>query len=264
MTRSIFDKGYFPGARLVFCERFNERSTIWNLTRHEHPFIELMYFLDGGAHIHGDSDDLILSVYDVVIYPERYFHKEDVDLSHHQEVVCLGIQLREPSGLDRIWRLSDTYSQLRWLFIEIHAQSCNSYAGKYVLLDHLVQALFHYLKQYMDARSDIKDPISRVIHYINENLARHITVEDLAELANYSPSYLDRQFKARTGLTPIKYLNEVRLAAASRLLSRRDRDMTVSCVSNLIGFDDPRYFSRCFTARFGVSPSEYRKKHVIH
>ena len=252
---SAFDRGLFNGARLVFCERFTEKSDIWNLTRHQHPFVELLYFLEGGARVIGESDDLTISVFDLVVYPENFSHLETVDLSHHQEIVCLGIELPGPSGLTHIRRLSDIGSRLRWLFVEIHNQATGEYKQKYTLLDHLVRSLLHYIRQSMEEAGSIHDPISRVIHFLHENLARRITVEELAELANCSPSYLDRRFKERTGSTPIKYLDSIRLEAAGRLLERKDMD--ISRVAALIGFDYPKYFSRRFSAKFGVPPSRY-------
>jgi len=255
-TDSTFEKGVFDNAKLIFCERFTEKSDIWNLTRHQHSFVELLYFLEGGARIHGERDDLTISVFDLVVYPENYSHSETVDLSHHQEIICLGIELPGPSGLKRIHRLSDVGSQLRWLFVEIHAQAAGNYRQKYTLLDHLVRTLLHYINQAMEAIRDIQDPISRVIHFLRDNLSKKITVDKLAEVANYSPSYLDRRFKERTGLTPIKYLDAIRLERARRLLERNDMD--IARVAALIGFEDPKYFSRRFSTKYGISPSRFR------
>ncbi len=252
-----FQNGSFNGTKLVFCERFTEKSDIWNLTHHQHPYMELIYFLEGGARIHGEQDDLTLSVFDFVVYPENFLHLETVNLSRHQEIVCLGIEFPGPSGLKQIYRLSDLESRLRWLFIEIHAVAASGYSHKDPLLDSLVKALLHYIKMALDSHREIEDPISRVIHYLHENLARRITVDELARLANCSTSYLDRRFKERTGSTPIKYLDAIRLETAGCLLARHDMD--IGQVISFIGYSDPKYFSRRFTARFGVPPSKYKK-----
>jgi len=253
---SAFEKGSFSKAKLLSCERFTEESNIWNLKRHEHPFVEIIYFLEGGARILSDSDDLILSIYDVVIYPENTPHKENIDLSNHQEIVCLWVKFLDPSGLDRIRRLSDLKSRLRWLFVEIHQQTISNYAHKYRLIDNLLQNLLHYIKQQMEAIQDIQNPISRIIHFLHENLTKAIRIEELARLANCSPSYLDRKFKERTGSTPIHYLDEIRLESAVKLLAREDMD--IGQIAALVGYEDPKYFSRRFKTRFGVPPSHYR------
>ena len=258
LNNSQFDLERFEGSQLVFCERFDEKSDIWNLEQHKHPFMELIYFLNGGAKVHGEKDDLILSIYDIVIYPEGFIHQEDVNLSNHQEIVCLGIKPPKPSGLEHIRRLTDIDSRLRWLFLEIHAQSTSRYKWKSTVIDHLVPLLLHYLNMNLNVLGEEQDPISRVIQYMHKNLAMRISVDELASLSNYSPSYLDRQFKKRIGMTPIRFLDELRLKAAGNLLLRRDLD--ISQVACLIGYDDPKYFSRRFAARFGQPPSQYRKR----
>lgn len=251
-----FDRSAFDTARLVFCERFTEQSNIWNLVRHRHRYVEFLYFLEGGARVHGDKDDLTVSVFDLVVYPENTPHLEIVDLSQHQEVICLGIQFPGPSGLRSIRRFSDLDGRLRWPFVELHLRAKSDSARLSSVANHLLQIVLAYVKEALDEAVDNRDPVGRVIHYMHENLPQKMTIRDLASLANCSASYLDRLFKQRTGSTPMQYLERIRLAAASRLLLRRDLD--VSQVAGLIGFSDPRYFSRRFAARFGAPPSRYR------
>lgn len=252
-----FETARFEGSKLVFCERFTEESDLWNLQRHEHPYLELIYFLGGGARIHGEGSDLQFSVYDLVVYPEHLPHKEDVDLSHHQEIVCLGVELPSPSGLDRIRRITDLDGRLRRLFVEVHEQHRSGYPHRARLVPHLVCSLLHFLKQAMDSADHRDDPVGRVIHFIHDNPARPLGMQELADLAACSPSYLTRRFRERTGTTPMRYLEAVRLDAAARLLERHDTD--VARIARLTGFEDPRYFSRRFSGRFGCPPSRYRE-----
>lgn len=257
MQGTIFDRAGFARSKLVYCKRFTEKSDLWNLNQHEHPYVELIYFLNGGARIHG-NDDLVLSVFDLVIYPENYLHQEEVDLNAHQEIVVLGIEFPGPTGLDRIRRLPDFEDKFRWLFVEIQSVTAGNYSHKYAVLDHLVHVLLHYVKQNLDVAQLYGDPISRVVHFIHKNPAKRISVDDLANLVNFSSSYLNRKFKERMGETPIRYLDKVRLKVAARLLKREDLD--ISQVAELIGFEDPKYFSRRFSAYFGISPSQFKKQ----
>lgn len=253
---SVFKKGFFSGVRLLSCKRFTEKSNIWNFNWHKHPFVEIIYFMEGGARIFSNRDDLTFSIYDIVIYPEHTPHKEKIDLSNHQEIICLWIEFPNLSGLDRIRRLSDLKNRLRWLFVEIHRQSLTNYTYKYKLLDNLLQVLMYYIKQQLDVSWNIQDPVSRVIHFLHENLAKTIRIEKLARLANYSSSYLNRKFKERTGSTPINYLDRIRLEAAWKLLGRED--MAINQIATLIGYKDPKYFSRRFKSQYGVPPNHFR------
>jgi AraC-like DNA-binding protein len=252
-----FRKGLITGTKLVFCERFDESSSIWNLKEHVHPFLEVMYFLNGGAKIHSIHDELTLSVFDIIIYPENMMHHEDVDMSRHQEVVCLGFQIPGLSGLDNIHRLTDFDSHLKWLFIEIHAQCKGDGRNKHVILDLLVQLLLHYLKNTLDTMENIDDPIRRIMLYMNENIGRSLDIGQLADIANYSASYLDRKFKERTGISPLKYLKRIRMDTAKILLG--NMTLELSKVAAMVGFDDPKYFSRIFSETYGISPNTYRR-----
>jgi AraC-like DNA-binding protein len=242
----------------VFCERFDQTSPIWNLSEHEHDFIELIYFLGGRANVRGPKNNLSLSVFDAVIYPEHCRHKEDVDLTINQEIVCLGISLTTPSKLEQIIRLPDYENKLRWFFVEIHQMEKSSYPLKYKVLEHLICTLLHYFRYSIDNGIHNNDPLERVVKYLQVNFQKQITIDDLANTANYSSSYLDRRFKERIGMTPIVYLENVRMNAAKILLERQDLD--IGQIAEMIGIEDPRYFSRRFSAKFQISPSAYRKQ----
>ncbi len=257
MKEPSFRGGIFSEAKLVFCERFDESSSIWNLRTHRHEYLEVMYFLNGGAKIHGKDEDISLSVFDIVMYPENWSHREDIDMSRHQEVVCLGFQIPGLSGLDTIRHLTDFDNHLKWLFIEIHAQYKGTSNRRSDILEHLIQLLLQYLKDTLDTMENIDDPIRRVLLFMNENIARPIDIGQLTDIANYSASYLDRKFKERTGHAPLKYLKRIRMNTAKQLLQNDSLELVK--VAEIVGFDDPKYFSRVFSEIHGLSPNTYRK-----
>ena len=82
-----------------------------------------------------------------------------------------------------------------------------------------------------------------------------LNVSALAHEFAMSESTLLRQLKRLTGLSPIQYLQEVRLAEARRLLENRACD-SIAQVASKVGYDDARSFSRSFRQRFGKLPSE--------
>ncbi len=244
--------------KLTFCERFDEKSDIWNIRPHNHNFIELLYFLDGKASIAGMYGQLDIYVYDVVIYPAGVTHKESIDFSLHNEIICLGITVDQPVYLDQMKRISDIDGNLRWIFQEIHTLAQHTYPWKDHMIDQLLCLLLHYLNIAITEEKIDTDPIHRAIQFMHKNISNHITTQDLATVANYSYSYLDRQFKARSGLSPMKYFERLRLTTGKQLLARKD--LSISQVATLIGYDDPKYFSRRFTSLFQMPPRTYRKE----
>jgi transcriptional regulator GlxA family with amidase domain len=103
--------------------------------------------------------------------------------------------------------------------------------------------------------------VLRITEYINENYSKPLSVEMLAEIADMNVDYFSRTFKKAIGMTPIYYLNIVKISRAYNMLI--DSDMSVSEISEKVGIDDPNYFSRLFKMIIRKTPSEVRKLDIM-
>lgn len=111
-------------------------------------------------------------------------------------------------------------------------------------------------------RLDVSPLINTALDYLNENYANHDQALNLlADRLNVSPNYLCLKFKEETGINYTKYLNSLRVKHAKELLG--DIRLKVYMVSDQVGFDDTRYFSRIFRAYTGYTPTEYQKKEAV-
>ncbi len=99
---------------------------------------------------------------------------------------------------------------------------------------------------------------SLVMTYLNQNYASKITLDILAERFNCSQSLLIKTFKKEFGTTIMKSLMEVRLKKAEEHLKKSR--ISLKEIASECGFTDQNYFSKAFAAKYGCSPSEYRKK----
>lgn len=81
-------------------------------------------------------------------------------------------------------------------------------------------------------------------------------VEKLSETLGLSRGHLHRKIKELTGIAPVEFLRTYRLNKATQLL--RQNAYTVSEVAYRTGFSSPAYFSKCFKAVYGVTPTEYQ------
>ena len=82
-------------------------------------------------------------------------------------------------------------------------------------------------------------------------------VEKLSETLGLSRGHLHRKIKELTGTAPVEFLRTYRLNKATQLL--RQNAYTVSEVAYRTGFSSPAYFSKCFKAVYGVTPTEYQE-----
>jgi len=99
--------------------------------------------------------------------------------------------------------------------------------------------------------------IQPALRYIHENLDKHITLEDLADVVDLNPSYMSDVFSKAIGISPIKYINRKRIEnAQALLLSTR---LTLYEIARKVGFSDEYYFSRTFNKIVGQPPGKYRR-----
>ncbi len=98
--------------------------------------------------------------------------------------------------------------------------------------------------------------IDRAVEYVHANMGSRITLNDMARAANMSTSHFARVFKKEAGLTPVEYLNDVRMERVRKLLRAGGRSITDIALA--CGFGSPAYLSERFQRKYGLTPSEYR------
>ncbi len=92
-----------------------------------------------------------------------------------------------------------------------------------------------------------------------ENLQYQWTIEEMANEVNLSPPQLQKIFKSQIGMPPIAYLREKRLEKACELLE--DGWEQINQIGQQVGMPNDSHFTRDFKKKYGVTPSEYRKKY---
>lgn len=97
-----------------------------------------------------------------------------------------------------------------------------------------------------------------VVRFVTSNYGDEIVVGDLADQANLSTSQLHREFSRLFGITPSRYIREVRVGVARHLLE--SSQMQISQIAVDAGFYDQSHFSRQFKSSTGLTPRAYRKK----
>ena len=106
------------------------------------------------------------------------------------------------------------------------------------------------------------DPLMyKVKHYIIENAFTNLKIKHIAKELYITPVQLSRRFKSTYGLTPMAYVRSLRMDKVKSLLI--ETDCTIEKIATLCGYENGFYLSRVFTKNMGVTPSEYRRSHVI-
>ena len=115
-----------------------------------------------------------------------------------------------------------------------------------------VLALLAKVHHFGDSRS----PISHSLAYINGHYTEEIRITDLAAMEGLSVSRYNAVFRDSVGVSPIKYIINLRMHQACTLLD--GTDLTVKQISEMVGYTDNHFFSKLFKSYIGLSPTVYR------
>ena len=102
---------------------------------------------------------------------------------------------------------------------------------------------------------------SPVYKYIMENFTKNIPLTVLSRVNNTSVQTLINKFKKQYGKTPTKYITELRMKKAKKLLS--DTQLSVGQIAEECGYENTYYFSNTFKKEVGTSPSKYRQSTLL-
>lgn len=97
-----------------------------------------------------------------------------------------------------------------------------------------------------------------VENFLKQNYMYEISMNQLAEQVGFSSSYFSRLFLQHFKTNFVDYLNDLRIAAAKRLLD--DPTLTLKQVAARSGYDTPSYFAKNFKKRTGMTPTDYRAR----
>ena len=100
--------------------------------------------------------------------------------------------------------------------------------------------------------------VAQVNHFIRANYKLPVKLEDIAQLLHVNSSYLSRLYKKESGDSIITALNKYRIEKAKELL--KDGEHLVSEVGDMVGIEDPAYFTNVFTKYAGINPKSYRSR----
>ena len=261
--------------------------------KHKHEFVEIVFICKGsGLHMYNGIERPVVSgdafivhpteehsynfsretvIYNCLFYPEALGEdwKQLKEISSIYDFIMVEPYYRGEAGRPQILHLKP----IDYEYIEkilkgmIHEQEQNSKGKELMLKSKLIMLLLYlgriWENQFGHQSSVLEGKrvlLNEAIEYINDNLANDITLCDLAAKTYMSPGHFGKQFKENFGISPIDYINKLRISKAINYLV--EGRYTVSQISELVGISDPNYFARIFKKVTGYVPSTYIKNHI--
>ncbi len=135
---------------------------------------------------------------------------------------------------------------------------------KYALLIARIMVLFlkrpgnqSQFSTILEAQKADHQPVREAVEWINSHLDEEITVEKLAELVLMSPRNFARVFTREMNITPIRYVEKLRMETACRFLT--ESHLTIDQIAARCGFKNSLNMNRTFNNIYRTTPSQYRR-----
>lgn len=100
--------------------------------------------------------------------------------------------------------------------------------------------------------------VERAVQFFNQNFSKPICIQAYAQDCNMTTCWFIRSFKRQMGMTPQQYLTSIRMNKAKELLS--GSAYNVGEIAEIVGYQNPLYFSRVFSRAVGCPPTEFRRR----
>lgn len=243
--------------------------TYWQKGRRDY---QILYVANGKTHFWFDGRKEIVSAGYMVLYKPEEIQKYVYYLEDNPEVFWIhftgsdvknilayhGISLDEHVFYCGV--LPDYKALFRKIIQEL--QLCRYGYEDYIasLFNDILLLVDRQQHEQKKATGNVQEQIERAAAYFNENYNTKISIDDYAESLHISTNWFIHNFKQYAGMSPAQYILSLRMVNAQSLLERTTYN--IKEISEIVGYENPLYFSRVFKKEIGKSPAQYRKEMI--
>ncbi len=236
------------------------RSLVGNVPAHSHGGCELIYLLRGSCRVEGPYGVLEGRKGHLLVIPPETVHNQ-IDSADEKNIFC--VFQASPCLFEQRWRMIDLAGETwcrRWL-LELGAMTeRNDFEGANAILLGFLLRLAAFERKRV-AVEHLHPGLQRALTFVYNNFSNCISVEQIAEESGISVSLLRKLFVDYCGVSPVRYLQNLRISRAEVML--KDPYLSISEIALKCGFENPGYFIRLYRRKHGVSPGRSRHKHLI-
>ena len=243
--------------------------TYWQKGRRDY---QILYVANGKTHFWFDDREEIVSAGHMVLYKPEEIQKYVYYLEDNPEVFWIhftgsdvknilayhGISLDEHVFYCGV--LPDYKALFRKIIQEL--QLCRYGYEDYIasLFNDILLLVDRQQHEQKKTTGNVQEQIERAAAYFNENYNTKISIDDYAESLHISTNWFIHNFKQYAGMSPAQYILSLRMVNAQSLLERTTYN--IKEISDIVGYENPLYFSRVFKKEIGKSPAQYRKEMI--
>ena len=231
---------------------------------------QIIYVASGKAHFYFNGVEHIISAGNMVIYRPKEEQRYYYYAADHTQVYWVHFTGGNVKNILRKYGIADhmrvlytgtslEYKQLFEQMIHELTLCKDDYEELSVgYLQHLLILIHRSINNKPREKTLLLvSSMDTAVRYFHENYNKQICIEEYAAKQHISVSWFIRNFKEYTDVTPTQYLLSLRISNAQTLLETTNYNVTE--ISEIVGYNNPLYFSRLFKKQVGMSPSDVRK-----
>ena len=243
---------------------------------HEQSVYEVTYVISGSGFSYTDGECVPLSEGDVLINSMGHQHAMEAGKSDIFRYAYIGFRFNSGAGDDvaelqrvydeRPWRLSKDQGNLLFPFMqcidEFYSQTLHS---RRMIKNYCEQIVVMAVRKSSAEKTAVSHVVQRprnessavysIIRYVEENVYRIGTIQNMAQDLGYSYTYLSHLFRERTGTTIQNYIHYKKIERSVQLL--RYGGLTATQVAAMLNYESVQTFSKSFRRIMGVTPTQY-------
>lgn len=233
---------------------------------------QLLYIASGKAHFHfgKDEEETIVHAGHMVLYRPKEPQKYEYYAKEHTEVYWVHFTGSNVTNLLRSYGLTNDKKvfycgsdpEYKTLFSAMIKELQMCKANYPEMLEMYLRQIFirlqrHFMQTIITDNSRAAEEIDKAVIYFSEHYNEAINIDVYAKQNHVSTNWFIHNFKLYTGTTPKQFILQKRINNAETLL--QNNHYNINEIAQIVGYDNPLYFSRIFQKAKGISPSEYRK-----
>lgn len=285
-TRIRFDRVFH--IEKIITLFYMEMSKTFHYDGEQHDYWEMVYIDKGEMICTADKNRFILKSGEMIFHKPNEFHNlaGDNHTAPNISILCFECRSRAMRHFEgKIFRLnSEEKAMLSKLFEE--GLSCyrmedehdplqpnlfkreNAPFGSSQMTKNLLEIFLIMLyrntdvvtkktrRSYIIDGVDVPYNVKEILDFLQANLYGKITIHDIARKVGKSESTVKQLFATYQKNGIMHYYNQLKIKEARKLIRQGNHNMTQ--ISDLLGFDNPQYFSKCFKSFTNMTPSEYK------
>lgn len=260
------EAGKFEAGNALYVTNFVYEPHAQNYDDFQVDSTFIMFLVTSGrCDFHTDYADFSLAVGDVAFaFPQKRYKFDGME-----KLKLMYISFVNPEAMALLTALDITYSNpvrpgLKSYikhFMSEFSRSFEMRSPQLIPKSLLFFALSHFEQKREDEFSRDKQAlVGDIIKYIDVHYAEKCDLSVISKAVHFNYNYVSQVFKEITGTTVTKYVRNVRMKQAKKLLMETDK--TVAAVSYEVGFSDPHYFEKQFKADTAITAKQFRQTYA--